>query len=341
MSNPPNPWLSEHVELLGEAPPATLEVFEETARSIVASNDSPDVPFRWSVNPYRGCFHACAYCYARPTHQYLGWGAGTDFDRRIVVKRNAPELLASHFRKRSWQGEHITFSGVTDCYQPLEASYALTRRCLEVCRDFRNPLGIITKGALVRRDAALLAELAQLAAVRVYVSIPFAEDELTAAIEPFASSASMRFQTLRLLSEAGVPTGVMLAPLIPGLSDSQIPEILERAAAAGATRAGHVLLRLPAEVKVVFEQRLRETLPLRADKVLHAMQELHGGQLYDSRFGARMHGTGPRWAAIDALFHAQCRKHGFAARAMDPGHATGDQPRRSTFRRPGETGSLF
>src|SRR5688572_20797820 len=139
VSNPPNPWLSEHVELIGEAPPATLEVHEETARSIVTSNDSPDIGFRYSVNPYRGCFHACAYCYARPTHQYLGWDAGTDFERRIVVKRNAPELLRAHFLRRSWRGELIAFSGVTDCYQPLEASYALTRRCLQVCRDFRNP----------------------------------------------------------------------------------------------------------------------------------------------------------------------------------------------------------
>jgi DNA repair photolyase len=340
VSNPPNPWLTQHVELLGEAPIAELQVYEETARSIVASNDSPDVGFRWSVNPYRGCFHACAYCYARPTHQYLGWGAGTDFDRRIVVKRNAPELLRAHFLKRSWRGETVVFSGVTDCYQPLEASYELTRRCLEVCRDFRNPVGIITKSALVRRDVELLAELCTVTHSRVFVSIPYADDSVGRALEPFASTPSMRFKTLEILSRAGVRTGVMVAPLIPGLSDSQIPEILRRAADAGATRAGHVLLRLPAEVKPVFEERLREALPLRADKVLHALQEMHGGQLYDPRFGHRMSGTGARWAAIDALFHAHCRRNGLVAREDPPGEAAPARAE-SGFRRPGETESLF
>ncbi len=341
VSNPPNPWLSEHVELLGEAPPAPLQVFEETARSIVSSNDSPDVPFRWSVNPYRGCFHACAYCYARPTHQYLGWGAGTDFDRRIVVKRNAPELLRARFLSKGWRGEPVVFSGVTDCYQPLEASYALTRRCLQVCRDFRNPVEILTKGALVRRDIDVLAELAAVADVRVFLSIPFADEALSRALEPFASPPGMRIATLALLTEAGVRTGVLVAPIIPGLSDSQIPEILQRAADAGATRAGRVLLRLPAEVRPVFEERLREALPLRADKVLHALAELHGGQLYDPRFGKRMGGAGPRWAAIDALFLAQCRRLHLAVRDESATGLPDVDSARSTFRRPGETGLLF
>ena len=352
VSNPPNPWLSEHVELLGEAPPATLEVFEETARSIVTGNDSPDLGFRWSVNPYRGCFHACAYCYARPTHQYLGWGAGTDFERRIVVKRNAPELLRARFLTKGWRGELLAFSGVTDCYQPLEASYALTRRCLQVCRDFRNPVTIITKGALVRRDADLLAELASVAPVSVHISVPFADDALARLIEPFASPPSQRLETLRLLSAAGVPTGVIIAPVIPGLNDSQIPEILRRAREAGASGAGRVLLRLPAEVRVVFEERLREALPLRADKVLHALAEQHGGALYDSRWGHRMRGAGPRWQAIDAVFLAQCRALGLAVRggpepegkAGPSGSGTmfaGEGDGGSTFRRPGETAPLF
>jgi DNA repair photolyase len=354
VSNPPNPWLSEHVELLGEAPPAELLVYEETARSIIATNDSPDIGFRCSVNPYRGCFHACAYCYARPTHQYLGWGAGTDFDRRIVVKRNAVELLRAAFLRPSWTGELLAFSGVTDCYQPLEASYRLTRGCLEVCREHRNPVAIITKSALVRRDAALLAELAACASASVHVSIPFADEAQARAIEPFASSVAMRLQAVRALADAGVPVGVLLAPVIPGLTDSQIPEILQRAREAGASSAGRVLLRLPAEVEDVFVARLREALPLRADKVLHAVQELRGGAgLYDSRFGARMRGTGPRWAAIDAVFLAQCRRlglrvsggmdgeHGPAAprqRAADERRRAAD---RSTFRRPGETDRLF
>jgi DNA repair photolyase len=324
VSNPPNPWSSQHVELLGPAPPAELVVYEERARSIVSENDSPDLGFRFSVNPYRGCLHACAYCYARPTHQYLGFGAGTDFDRRIVVKTNAPELLRKRFLSRTWTGELLVFSGVTDCYQPLEASYELTRRCLAVCLEFGNPVGIITKGALVRRDASLLGELSARAGATVHVSIPFADDALARAIEPFASSPSARFDTLRRLSEAGVRVGVMVAPIIPALNDSQVPEILERAAAAGATSAGHVLLRLPAEV--------------RPGKVLSALAEQRGGRLNDPRFGARMHGAGPRWQAIESLFELHCRRLGLNEHRVGKEH---DDAPRDTFRRPDPQGRLF
>ena len=207
VDNPPNPWSSTHVEYLDEPPPARLEVFHDHARSILARNDSPDIPFRWSLNPYRGCMHACAYCYARPSHQHLGFGAGTDFDRKIVVKVNAPELLAEAFAKPSWQGELIAFSGNTDCYQPLEASYALTRACLEVCADYRNPVGVITKSALVRRDADVLARIARDSRARAMLSIPFARDEDALKIEPWAARVSRRFEALRALSDAGVPTG--------------------------------------------------------------------------------------------------------------------------------------
>ena len=338
VSNPPNPWSSQHLELLGPAPPAELVVYEERARSIVSENDSPDLGFRFSVNPYRGCLHACAYCYARPTHQYLGWGAGTDFDRRIVVKTNAPELLRQRFLKPSWTGELLVFSGVTDCYQPLEASYELTRRCLEVCLEFCNPVGIVTKGALVRRDAALLGELSARAGATVHISIPFADDALARAIEPFASSPSARFDTLRRLAEAGVRVGVMVAPIIPGLNDSQVPEVLERAAAAGASSAGHTLLRLPAEVAPVFEERLREAAPLRAGKVLSALSELHGGRLNDPRFGSRMRGSGPRWQAIESLFEVHCRRLGLNEHHVGREH---DDAPRDTFRRPDPQGRLF
>ncbi|TDJ70084.1 MAG: radical SAM protein, partial [Planctomycetota bacterium] len=176
VSNPPNPWATRHVEWLEAPPPVQVEVYEECAKSILARNDSPDVPFRFSLNPYRGCQHACAYCYARPTHQYLGFGAGTDFDSKIVVKTNAAELLRRALAKRSWRREWIAFSGVTDCYQPLEASYGITRACLEVCREFRNPVGIITKSALVRRDVDVLLALDRVADVQVILSIPFADD---------------------------------------------------------------------------------------------------------------------------------------------------------------------
>src|SRR5690606_5918133 len=175
VANPPNPWSSSHTELLGMAPAADLRVYEEDAKSIVTENQSPDIPFRWSVNPYRGCFHGCAYCYARPTHQYLGFGAGTDFERTIIVKRNAAELLRAKLLRDSWRGETVVFSGVTDCYQPLEASYGLTRACLEVCAEFRQPVGIITKGALIERDIDLLAGLAQHGAASVFLSVPFAD----------------------------------------------------------------------------------------------------------------------------------------------------------------------
>ncbi len=331
VSNPPNPWESVHAEWLGQPPEAALEVFEEAAKSIIAENDSPDVGFRCSVNPYRGCFHACAYCYARPTHQYLGWGAGTDFDRRIVVKTNAPELLRRELMRKSWKGETLVFSGVTDCYQPLEAVYGITRRCLEVCAEFRNPVGIVTKGALVRRDADVLAQLAREADAVVYVSIPFADDAAARRIEPNASPPSQRFETLARLAEAGIRTGVAMAPVIPGLNDSDIASVLGRAREAGALSAFLTLLRLPAEVLPVFEERLAEAFPDRASRVWSNLQQARGGKKNEPRFGARMEGVGPRWAAISNLFEIECRRLGFN---RDKGEAGA---RTATFRRPGPT----
>ncbi len=335
VANPPNPWESTHVEYLGEPPPVALHVYEETARSIVASNDSPDVPFRHSINPYRGCFHGCAYCYARPSHQHLGFGAGTDFERKLVVKTNAVELLRQTFMARRWKGEAIALSGVTDCYQPLEASYGLTRGLLEVCLEFRNPVGVITKGALIERDVDLLAALHRVTATRAYLSIPFADDAMGRAIEPYAASVGRRFAALRTLSQAGVVTGVSISPVIPGLNDDQIPEILRRAREAGAQRAFMIMLRLPAEVRPVFLDRLQQTMPLRATKVIHAIEQSRGGQLYDPRFGKRMTGTGPRWAAIEALFTTHRRRLGFEL---------GDdqlQDRATSFRRPRAQTELF
>ncbi len=335
VSNPPNPWQSVHAEYLGEPPAAELEVFEEEARSIIAENESPDVGFRYSVNPYRGCFHACAYCYARPTHQYLGWGAGTDFDRKIVAKVNAPELLRRELTRRSWQGDTIVFSGVTDCYQPTEAVYGLTRRCLEVCRDFRNPVGIVTKGALVRRDVDVLTDLAREADVTVYVSVPFADDRAARAIEPNVASPAQRIETIGLLAAAGIRVGVAVAPVIPGLNDSDIPKILGRARAAGAVKAFLTLLRLPAETRPVFEQRLAEAYPDRAARVFSNLEQMRGGRRNDSRFGSRMEGVGPRWQAIESLFEVECRRLGL--------NRDGEMhPRTSTFRRPAPAqGSLF
>lgn len=311
VSNPPNPWLSQHVEWLEEPPEAELEVFEESAKSLLARNTSPDISFRWSANPYRGCGHACAYCYARPSHQYLGFGAGTDFERRIVVKTNAPELLARELARASWRKEKIAFSGNTDCYQPLEASYALTRRCLEVCADFRQPVMLITKGALVRRDVDVLARLARHGLAHVTLSIPFLAEDVGRKLEPGASSPNRRFETLRALSDAGIPTGIAIAPLIPGLNDSDVASLLQRAAACGATSAFMTLLRLPAEVLPVFTERLHAAFPERAKKIESALGEMRGGRMNDPRFGKRMSGSGERWNTILQLFEITCRRLGF------------------------------
>jgi DNA repair photolyase len=310
ISNPPNPWLTRHVEWLEEPPPAELVVYEEEARSVLTENDSPDVGFRWSVNPYRGCQHACSYCYARPGHQYLGFGAGTDFDRRIVVKINAPDVLALELARRSWQRETVAFSGSTDCYQPLEASYELTRRCLEACLARHTPVGIITKSALIRRDVDVLAKLAARCGARVTISIPFLDDDVGRKMEPGASSPNKRFETLRILSDAGLSTGIAIAPLIPGLNESDIPRLLERAQACGATSAFLSLLRLPSEVLPVFRERLAESFPERAKKVESAILDMRDGRMNQSAFGSRMSGSGARWDAVHQLFEIQCRRLG-------------------------------
>jgi len=325
--NPPNRFEQAHIDWDGEAPPADLCIHEELAKSALSQNRSPDVGFRWSVNPYRGCFHACAYCYARPTHPYLGFGAGTDFDRQIVVKVNIVERLRTELRRKSWGRELIAFSGNTDCYQPLESHYELTRGCLQICADYETPVTIITKGKLVRRDIDVLQELQRKSACRVALSIPFANDEHARAIEPFASPPSKRFETLRLLSEAGVDTAVAVAPIIPGLNDDQIPEILSRAKDAGASSAFKILLRLPLEVAPIFEERLRETLPLRQRKVMNAIRESRGSQLNDPRFVSRMVGRGPRWAVTEQLFATHCDRLGLE-------HLEGEAPRPSPRRAP-------
>lgn len=330
IANPPNPFVAAHREWLGEVPPAALQVYEETARSILSENDSPDLSFRWSVNPYRGCQHACAYCYARPTHEYIGLGAGTDFDSQITVKVNAAVLLERALSRPAWPRERIVFSGVTDCYQPLEAVYGLTRACLDVCRRFQTPAGIVTKAYLVVRDAELLAALNEAAGVRVFLSIPFARDANAKKIEPGAPPPSRRFEALRRLHAAGVPTGVMVAPLIPGLNDREVPEILERAAEAGAQTAAMTALRLPGSVREVFLPRLRAELPLAARAVELRIRGMRRGELSDPRFGERMRGHGPYWEALRQLFQNSARKAG-----LSTGTALGDRPKRIAADPPG------
>lgn len=341
VANPPNPWSELSSEWLEPAPPVLPRVWEEEAKSILSENQSPDIGFRWSVNPYRGCGHACAYCYARPTHQYLGFGAGTDFESQIVAKVNAPQLLRQAFAKPSWKGELIVFSGNTDCYQPLEASYRLTQGCLEACLEHAQPVSLITKGALVRRDAGLLASLSREAAAHVTISLPWIDPGMAQAIEPGAPSPASRLDAIRVLSQAGVSVGVGIAPIIPGLNDSQIPAILEAAAKAGATSAFRTLLRLPAEVEAVFVQRLREALPSHAEKVLSLTAQMRGGRLKQSQFGKRFSGEGPLWDAIAQLFDRSCRQHGLRVMEKEDGLYGQMLPRRGSFRRPQAQGELF
>jgi DNA repair photolyase len=324
LSNPPNPWATTDVEYLEGTPEVRLQVFEDHTRQILSKNDSPDVGFTWSVNPYRGCFHACAYCYARPSHEYLSWGAGTDFDRKIVVKPQAPALLRAAFAKRSWKKEMVVFSGVTDCYQPLEASYRLTRGCLEVCIEHGNPAAFITKSPLIERDIDLLVELDQRGArdgegggVDVTVSIPIWDPDKARAIEPYVATPLRRMHTIQKLARAGLSVGVNVAPIIPGLNDQDIPKVLAAARDAGATHAGFVLLRLPGSVKVVFEERLRASLPLQADRVLHRIRETRGGELYDPRFGVRGRGEGNYALAIKSLFYATANRLGLRTHGQE------------------------
>ena len=337
VANPPNPWLSHSVEWIGEPPPAKIEIFEETeTRSIISRNDSPDVAFDYSINCYRGCIHGCTYCFSRPTHEYLDFGAGTDFERKIVVKVHAPELLRHELMKPSWKGEQIVFSFTSDPYIPLEANYKLTRRCLEVCAEFRNPVGIVTKSALIRRDVDVLQKLARDASVGIYFSIPFADYDITRAVEPFAPSPNARFEAMKILADAGIQVGIGIAPTIPGLT-SDIPELLERAKQCGATKAFINMLRLPGSVAPYFEQRLREKLPLKADRVLKRIREARGGKMNSSVFGERMRGKGEYWNAQEKLFEVYCRRLGFNE------HRVGSHthPNMHTFRRPGPQASLF
>ena len=326
INNPPNPYESLHREWLEPAPAVRIQVFEDDTRSILSRNESPDLSFRWSVNPYRGCFHACAYCYARPSHEYLGFGAGTDFESKLVIKRDAAVLLREAFLKPSWQGELVLFSGNTDCYQPLEAAWGLTRACLEVCAEFRNPVGIITKAALIMRDLDLLRRLHKEAAIRVFFSIPFSDSGMARKVEPQAPSITKRLEALKAIADAGIPTGVSIAPVIPGLNDDQMYEILRAAREAGAQTAFYSLLRLPGSVEPVFLERMTAMFPDRIKKIIHRLKEVRGGVLTNSAFFERHRGQGSYWEMLEQLFAAAKNKAGFPD--------TPDVPLPSTFRRP-------
>jgi DNA repair photolyase len=334
-ANPPNRFHAQAVAYdEGEAPASNVTLLDDQSRSILAHNDSPDLGFRWSVNPYRGCQHACAYCYARPTHEYLDLGAGTDFDTKIVIKREAAALLREAFDRPSWQGELVMFSGVTDCYQPVEKELELTRRCLEVCLEYRNPVSVISKSVLVERDIDLFLALTEHARFGLSVSLAFSDNATARAIEPWAPSPDRRFHLIETLAKAGVPVGVMCAPIIPGVNDSQMVTVLERAAAAGATWAGWVLLRLPGAVKQVFEDRVRVAMPLAADKILHRIRQTRGGdKMYDARFGTRGRGEGVYAQMIQQMFDTTVARLGLGHRSRDDSmFDEAEAP--TTFRRP-------
>ncbi len=285
------------------------EYFEDDSQTILSENNSPDIPFRYSLNPYRGCAHGCAYCYARPTHEYLGLSAGIDFESMIFVKTRAAELLSQQLSNKNWHSEPIMMSGVTDCYQPAERQFRLTRACLEVARQFGQPISIVTKNALVTRDIDILADMSQHNMTRVAISLTSLDQMLTRVLEPRTSSPAARLRAMRELSSAGIPVTVMNAPIIPGLNDSEIPALLQAAHEHGATFAGYVLLRLPLTVKPVFLDWLAKNVPSQQAKIEHLIQQTRDGSHNQSQFGQRMRGSGAFAEHLSSMFKIFAHKH--------------------------------
>ncbi len=334
--NPKNRFHEIEVErdewVTAEDPAPRTRFYRDPTRTIIATNDSPDVGFEASINPYRGCEHGCVWCYARPFHEYLDLSPGLDFETRIFVKEDAPELLRKELSARSWKPQFVLMSGVTDPYQPVERRLKITRRCLEVLAEFRNPVGVITKSDLVTRDVDVLSEMARHNLASATLSITTLSKELKRAMEPRAALPEKRLEAIRRLSEAGIPVGVNVAPVIPGLTDHEMPEILERAAEAGAISAAWIMLRLPHAVKDLFADWLERHFPDRKEKVLNRLRDLRGGVLYDSRWGARMRGEGPFTEQVRQVFDVSCRKFGLNEVSVELSTAG--------FRRPARGGQL-
>jgi DNA repair photolyase len=320
MIDPPNRFQKTHLEpdmehlewdqeYLSQKQERKIEYLTDTSKTIISENNSPDVPFRYSLNPYRGCVHGCSYCYARNSHEYLGFNAGLDFETKIVVKHDAPGLFRDFLTNDSWTPEEIAFSGVTDCYQPAEREFRLTRQCLEIALECRLPVGIVTKNALVVRDLDLLREMASLRLIHVNVSLTTLDAELARVMEPRTSIPSARLRAIEMLAQAGIPTRVMVAPVIPGLNDSEIPSILAAAKAAGAQGASYILLRLPVTVEPVFQEWLRRTQPLKAQKIEGLIRETRSGKMNTSDWGERMVGTGQIAEQVQKLFRVFAQKH--------------------------------
>jgi len=338
-ANPASRFERLHLEIDGEtvdelvaADPSALsdrpitQFLRDDSQTIISRNDSPDIRFGASLNPYRGCEHGCAYCYARPYHEYLGFSAGLDFETRILVKENAATLLRKELLSPSWTPQTLACSGITDCYQPVEKRLRITRSCLEVLRDFRNPVSIITKNHLVTRDTDLLSELAQFRAASVYLSITSLDPDLARQLEPRASSPSFRLRAIQELAAAGIPVGVSVAPIIPGLNEHEIPRILEAARDHGASFAAFTVIRLPHGVGELFLSWMQSHYPGRRQKVESQIRRMRGGRLNESQFGDRMKGRGAQAEIVARLFSASCRRTGLAHGA--PEHST-DSFRRS------------
>ncbi|HXT70465.1 MAG TPA: PA0069 family radical SAM protein [Vicinamibacterales bacterium] len=303
--------ITERIDDDDERPPTATEIYRDTSKSILSYNDSPDVGMAVYLNAYRGCEHGCIYCYARPYHEYLGLSAGVDFESKIFVKENAAALLGKELAAKSWTPQGIGFSGVTDPYQPIERRLKLTRACLEVMAEFRNPVGIVTKSHTVTRDIDVLAELAKHRAAQVMLSITTLDDDVAAVMEPRASRPARRLEAVRAMAAAGIPVGVMVAPIVPGLTDHELPAILKAAAEAGAKTAGRIVVRLPHGVKDLFADWLEAHFPDRKEKVLNRLRAMRHGKLNDPNFGARMAGDGPFAEAIHQVFNLHCRRLGY------------------------------
>jgi DNA repair photolyase len=336
--NPPNRFepiaLEPDPDFVDDDPKAPkTEYLRDVSRTVICRNDSPDVGFEFSINPYRGCEHGCIYCYARPTHEYFGLGAGLDFETKIFVKTDAPQLLRKELASEKWQPQTISISGVTDCYQPVERRLKLTRRCLEVLAEFRNPVGIVTKSHLVTRDIDVLKQLASHQGAIVFVSITSLDAELSCRMEPRAAAPKRRLEAIAELTGAGIPAGVMVAPVIPGLTDHEMPAILAAAAQAGAITCGYIPLRLPGAVAPVFEGWLAQHFPDRKGKIINRIRSIRGGKLNDSNFHSRMRGKGEFADQMKSMFKLARRRAGLDK--PFPGLST------DSFRRPGGQMRLF
>jgi DNA repair photolyase len=316
----------------GDDPPETVrtEVRIETARTIISRNQSPDISFDQSINPYRGCEHGCIYCYARPNHAYAGLSPGLDFETKLFAKTNAPELLEAELSKRNYKPSVIMMGGVTDIYQPIEREYQITRRLIEVCARWRHPIALITKSQLVLRDIDILAPMAAHNLAKVAISLTTLDRRLARVMEPRAAAPHRRLETIRTLTQAGIPVTVMTAPIVPAINDSEIESLLDAAAKAGAHAAGYVVLRLPLEIKDLFREWLATHFPDRADRVISLVRQMRGGMDYDAAWGVRQKGTGPYAQLIGQRFHAACKRFGLNRLRFDLDHAQ--------FRRPPEAG---